>query len=155
MWQKIKPYVISCIISLGVGGLSAKLSRNGIMEFNSAAKPPLTPPMWVFPVVWTILFTLMGVSSANVWVKNGNKFDTSLKVYAAQLAVNFLWPLVFFNLSAYLTAFCIIIILACLILYMIILFNRTSKTAALLQIPYLVWVLFASYLNFGVFLLNR
>lgn len=90
MWQKIKPYVISCIISLGVGGLSALLSRNGIMEFNSAAKPPLTPPMWVFPVVWTILFTLMGVSSANVWVKNGNKFDTSLKVYAAQLAVNFL-----------------------------------------------------------------
>lgn len=149
-----KHLAISLAISLGVGALSGLLTMGGMKKFESVAKPPLTPPDVVFPIVWTILFILMGISAYLVYEENPRIFSGALAVYAIQLAVNFVWPLVFFNLQFFLLAFFIIIALWLLIIVMIKQFYGVNKTAALLQIPYLLWVTFAAYLNFGVYLLN-
>ncbi len=150
----IKHLAVSLAISLGVGALSGLLSMGGMKKFESVAKPPLTPPDVVFPIVWTILFALMGISAYLIYEENPRILSGALTVYAIQLAVNFIWPLFFFNLQMYLVAFLIIIALWLLIIVMIKRFYAVNKTAALLQIPYLLWVTFAAYLNFGVYLLN-
>ena len=105
MWQKIKPYVISIAIALAVGGLSAVFTSGNMNMYDTLNRPPLSPPMWLFPVVWSILFILMGVSSAMVYVKK-DETDVSgaLKIYALQLIVNFFWGIIFFNMRAYLFA---------------------------------------------------
>ncbi len=150
----VKHLSVSLAISLGVGILSGLLSMGGMDKFDKLAKPPLTPPGVVFPIVWFILFTLMGISAYLVFEENPRILSTGLIVYAIQLAVNFVWPLFFFNMQMYLTAFFIIIALWLLIIVMIKQFYKVNKTAGLLQIPYLLWVTFAAYLNFGVYLLN-
>lgn len=142
-------------ISLGVGALSALFTMFGMDSFEKAVKPPLTPPSFLFPIVWTILFILMGISSYIVCNSDSENRTTALSVYGIQLAVNFFWPIFFFNLEAYLFSFIWIILLWVLIIVMIVQFNKVSKVAALLQIPYLLWVTFAAYLNFGIYLLNR
>ena len=142
-------------ISLGVGALSALFTMFGMDSFEKAVKPPLTPPSFLFPIVWTILFILMGISSYIVCNSDSENRTTALSVYGIQLAVNFFWPIFFFNLEAYLFSFIWIILLWILIIVMIVQFNEVSKVAALLQIPYLLWVTFAAYLNFGIYLLNR
>ena len=123
--------------------------------YESAAKPPLTPPAAVFPVVWAILYVLMGVSAAIVYSSDAPGKQTALAVYAAQLLVNFCWSLIFFVAKAYLPAFLWLLLLLVLIIIMIAKFYPISRTAAYLQLPYLLWVLFAGYLNFMIFLLNR
>ena len=108
MWKKIKPYVFSVIIALAVGGLSSILTRNNMEVYNNINRPPLAPPMILFPIVWSILFILMGISSAIVWVKRKDNSDAAidaLKTYALQLVVNFFWTIIFFNMQAYLFAF--------------------------------------------------
>ena len=158
MWNKIKPYVISIAIALGVGGLSAWLTSGSMELYKSLRQPPLAPPAAVFPIVWTILFTLMGISAAIVYVKGAKgRADAgpALKVYALQLVFNFLWPIFFFNLQAYLFSFIWLLALWLLILYMIVLFRKISPAAAYLQIPYLLWVAFAGYLNLMIYILNR
>ena len=158
MWNKIKPYVISIAIALGVGGLSAWLTRGSMDIYERINMPPLSPPGWLFPVVWSILFTLMGISSARVYVvgkRENIDVSTALKVYAIQLAVNFLWSIIFFNLEAFLFAFIWLLLLWVLIIVIIKLFYDVSPVAGLLQIPYLLWVTFAAYLNFMIFVLNR
>lgn len=142
-------------ISLGIGALSALFTMFGMDSFEKAVKPPLTPPSFLFPIVWTILFILMGISSYIVCNSDSENRTTALSVYGIQLAVNFFWPIFFFNLEAYLFSFIWIILLWILIIVMIVQFNKVSKVAALLQIPYLLWVTFAAYLNFGIYLLNR
>ena len=124
--------------------------------FQSLNKPPLAPPGWLFPVVWTILFVLMGIASYLVLTAGKDRLTTraALTVYGIQLAVNFFWPVIFFNLGSYLFAFLWLILLWVLILATAILFYQLSKPAAWLLIPYLIWVTFAGYLNFGVFILN-
>ena len=128
--------------------------KMGMDDFKSANKPPLTPPDYLFPIVWTILFILMGISAYIIYQSDALEKSNALIVYGIQLLVNFFWPIFFFNMSAYLFSFIWIIILWLLIILMIKMFYPISKTAALLQIPYLIWVTFAAYLNFGVFLLN-
>ncbi len=158
MWKKYKPYIISVFISLAVGGLSAFVTRNNMDIYESINKPFLSPPAWVFPVVWTILFTLMGISSARVWIKgkkSGKDVSASLKTYVWQLVANFVWSVLFFNRRAFLLSFAWIIVLWALIYTMIKQFGKTDSLAAKLQIPYLVWVSFAAYLNFMVWILNR
>lgn len=158
MWKKIKPYVVSIAIALGVGGLSAFLTRNNMDIYDSIVRPPLSPPMATFPIVWSILFVLMGISAALVY----KDADTprvykmnALKVYAAQLIVNFFWSIIFFNMRAYLFAFLWLLLLWVLIIIMIVKFYPINKTAALLQIPYLLWVTFAGYLTLAIYILNR
>lgn len=158
MWKKIKPYVISIAIALGVGGLSALLTQDGMEAYKNVNQPSLSPPEIVFPIVWTILFTLMGISSAIVFKKRqefGDEVLPALKVYAFQLIVNFFWSIIFFNLQSYLFSFIWLLILLALIIIMILKFKKISNIAAYLQIPYALWVTFAGYLNLMIYFLNR
>jgi len=154
MWNKIKPYIISILIALAVGGLSAFFTNDNMMIYQEINQPPLSPPPFIFPIVWTILFTLMGISSAIVYTKNTSNSKKALTIYTVQLIVNFFWSIIFFNLRTYLFAFLCLIFLWILIITMIYEFYKISKLAAYLQIPYLLWVTFAGYLNFMIFILN-
>ncbi len=157
MWKKIKPYIISVAIALGVGALSALFTRNNMDIYDRIKTPPLAPPGILFPIVWTVLYTLMGISSAIIYTKGKNEnipvYD-ALKIYGIQLAVNFFWSIIFFNAEAFLFAFIWIILLWVLIIKMIKSFYEIDKLAAYLQIPYLLWVTFAAYLNLAIYLLN-
>lgn len=149
-WRKL----IGCLaIPLAAGGLSALLTRGSMESFEALNKPPLSPPGWLFPVVWTVLFVLMGIASYLAAVSGGPN-RTALAVYGVQLLFNFVWPLLFFRLAQYLPAFIWLVILWVLILVTAVLFYRISKPAGYLMLPYLAWVAFAGYLNLAIFLLN-
>lgn len=155
MWQKIKPYLLSILISVAVGGLSALLTKNNMEVYSGLNRPPLAPPMIVFPIVWSILFVLMGIGSAAVYNERKNTdVSSALKIYGLQLIVNFFWSLIFFNMQAYLFAFIWLILLWILIAAMIVQFYKIKPAAAYLQIPYLLWVTFAGYLTLMIYLLN-
>lgn len=157
LWDKWKPYIISVHIALAVGGLSALLSMNGMESYEATVtKPALTPPGWLFAVVWTILYALMGISAARVWLaKESEARSRGLNLYVAQLIVNFFWSLIFFNPQAFGFALLWLVLLWVLVFLMVRQFHRVDRLAALLQIPYLIWLTFAAYLNFGVWVLNR
>lgn len=154
--SKVKTYGISIAIALGVGALSALFTSMGMDRYAMVEKPALTPPDIVFPIVWTILFTLMGISAARVWIASyKSERNGGLLLYLLQLAANFVWSILFFNFQAYGFAFFWILLLWVLILLMIISFFAADKIAAYLQIPYLLWVTFAAYLNYMVWMLNK
>ena len=150
-----KSLIVSLAISLGVGGLSALLSRNSMDIYKVIKQPPLSPPGWVFPVVWTILYILMGIAAWMVWQEGTPARREPLKIYALQLIVNFFWPLVFFNAQRFGLALIWIVILWCLILAAMRAFRRVRPVAGQLMIPCFFWVSFAAYLHAGVWLLNR
>lgn len=157
MWKKFKPYVYSIAIALGVGGVSALLTRENMNVYERIVQPPLAPPMWLFPVVWGILFLLMGISAALVYKQNyaaAQKTREALTIYGLQLIANFFWSIIFFNLQAYWFAFFWLLLLWILILRMILKFHALSPVAAYLQIPYLLWVTFAGYLTLAIAILN-
>ena len=154
MQRHKKLYGLSVLLAVGVGGLSGFLSRNGMKEYASLKRPPLSPPGAVFPVVWTILFILMGIGAAMVWLTRRTERVRALAVYGIQLAVNFFWSILFFAFSQYLLAFIWLIALIVLIVLMIYSFYQISPAAAYLQIPYLLWCLFAACLNFAIYRLN-
>ena len=154
--SKIKPYAVSILLTLAVGGLSGFLTSMGMDSFDALTKPPLTPPSFLFPIVWTVLFILMGVGAARIFMTEPTAArNRALIVYVVQLAVNFFWSIIFFNLQAYAFAFLWLILLWVLILTMIYLFCKVDKPAALIQIPYAIWVTFAGYLNLMIWLMNR
>lgn len=155
-WKMWRPYIISVLIAMAVGGLSGLLSMSGMEAYStSVMKPALTPPAWLFGVVWPILYALMGISAAKIWLSADSAAKSrGLNLYIAQLIVNFFWSLIFFNAQAYGFAFVWLLLLLMLVLLMIIQFYKVDKKAALLQIPYLVWLTFAAYLNLGVWMLN-
>ncbi len=152
-WKK---WIVAVLIPEAVGGLSALLTKDGMERFLTLRQPPLSPPQWVFPVVWMLLFFLMGVASYLVSVGEDVRGDKrrALTLYALQLGANFLWTILFFNLGRYLLAFVWLLFLWVLILCTLRLFWRLSRPAGLLLLPYLLWVAFAGYLNFGIWLLN-
>ncbi len=150
-------YIIFIALPLTVGVLSALITRESMDIYASLVTPPLAPPSWLFPVVWTILYTLMGVSSAMVYLrrdKNPEAASQGLSFYFISLAVNFAWSIIFFNMRAFLFAFIWLLLLLYLIIRTILSYIKVSPLAAYLQIPYLLWVAFAGYLNFAIFLLN-
>ena len=154
--SKIKTYAVSLAVTLVTGGVSAILTNMGMDSYRAAEKPALTPPEIVFPIVWTVLFILVGVSAARVWLTPDSQDKAQgLRLYFLQLAANFVWSILFFNLQAYGLSFAWIIFLWLLILMMIISFSKSDKLAAYLQIPYLLWVSFAGYLNFMVWMMNK
>ncbi len=158
MKSGFKPYVVSIIIALGVGGLSAFVTRNSMDIYNDIIMPPLSPPSWLFPVVWSILYVLMGISAAKVYTaedKDKDKRMAALKVYGASLCVNFLWSIVFFNMRLFLTAFAVLLLLLFLVLKTISLYKPISVIASRLQIPYALWIAFAGYLNIAIWILNK
>lgn len=147
--------LIFCIaLPLAVGVLSALLTRNGMQAFSELNKPRLSPPGWLFPVVWTILYILMGIASYLV-ITDRKATTADLNVYILQLVFNFFWSIIFFGLELYLFAFIWLVILWILVLITTVRFYRVSETAGLLMVPYLLWVTFAGYLNLSVYLLNR
>lgn len=154
--SKLKVYGVFLLITGAVGGLSALLTNMGMESYKAAEKPPLTPPDIVFPIVWSVLFTLMAISAARVWLTDNSRLrNHAMIVYFIQLFFNFFWSVLFFNFEAYGLAFLWIIGLWLLILLMIVKFYQADKIAGLLQIPYLLWVTFAAYLNYMVFQLNK
>lgn len=154
--ETFKTYAFWIVLAEAVGGLSALLTRGGIAAYTAfAEKPPLTPPAVVFPIVWGILFALMGIGAARIALTPAaRERSRSFALFFAQLGFNFLWSILFFNLAAYGAAFFWLIALFLLIGAMLLAFRRVDRPAALLQLPYLLWVGFAGYLNFGVWMLN-
>lgn len=151
--SKIKIYAKSILIPVIIGGVIGLIISRSI-DYNSLQKPPLSPPSILFPIVWTILYVLMGISYGILDSKSLIELKTKI-IYSLQLFVNATWSLIFFTLKWRPFAFIWIIILDVLVIVMIIDFFKKNKTAGLLQIPYLLWIIFASYLNLGVYLLNK
>jgi len=142
-----------------VGALSGWLTREGMRRYRAdlfIQQPALSPPGFVFPVVWVILYALMGIGAARIYEAGASKERSrALLIFFLQLAFNFFWSILFFNLQAFGLALIWLVILWILICGMIISFWHVDKAAALLQIPYLLWVTFAAYLNYGIWSLNR
>lgn len=151
-----KRLIICLAIPLVVGGAAGLLTMNSMEAFEALNQPPLSPPGWLFPVVWTVLYVLMGIASYLVSVSDAPQEEKTrvLWTYGIQLAFNFLWPIAFFNLKWYLFAFLWLVILWILILITALRFGRIRKPAGYLLVPYLLWVAFAGYLNLGIYLLN-
>ena len=152
-----KRLLLSVALPLLVGGLAGLLTRNSMETFAMVKKPPLAPPAWLFPVAWTILYTLMGIASYLVWESDAQpqKKQNAFNVYFYQLIANFLWPVFFFNLGWYLFAFLWLILLWVLVWITFRRFYEISKPAGVILIPYLLWLTFAGYLNWGIWYLNR
>ena len=136
-----------------IGGAIVGLITSGYMNYTDIVKPPLSPPGIVFPIVWTILYILMGISYF-ITTKDNESNKELDQIYLLQLLVNFLWPIIFFILRMYFTAFLWIILLIILVIVMIKELLKVNKLSGYLQIPYLIWLLFATYLNLGITLLN-
>ena len=152
-WKKL---ALAVAIPLAVGGLSALLTMDNMVMFDAVNKPPLAPPKWLFPAAWTVLYVLMGIASYFVFTADApsGKKRASLIVYAISLAFNFLWSIIFFNLGNYLRAFVWLCALWLLIVIVTVRFFGISKKAGWLMLPYILWVSFAGYLNYGIYLLN-
>ena len=151
--SKFKIFVKSILIPIIVGGAVGLITANSI-NYNDLIQPTFAPPSFLFPIVWTILYVLMGVSYGILENKGLNDSEIN-SIYYLQLTVNALWTFIFFVFKWRLFAFIWILILDALVIDMIIKFYKKDKTAGLLQIPYLIWILFATILNFFVYLLNR
>lgn len=151
-WKRL---LIALGIPLAVGGLAALLS-GGMADYRAMNQPPFSPPGWVFPVVWSILYLLMGYASYLVWMSDAPQTEKrkALLLYGAQLLANFVWPLLFFGGKLYLAALLWLIMLWVLILLTIRAFSKIDERAGDLLIPYILWVTFAAYLNLGIYLLN-
>ncbi|MBQ3065079.1 MAG: tryptophan-rich sensory protein [Clostridia bacterium] len=155
--KKITVYAISIAIPLAVGGLSAYLTKDNMQIYSTVETPPLSPPSILFPIAWTILYILMGISAATVLIdreKDPVSADRGLSRYALSLAFNFVWSILFFNFQNFLFSFVWLLVLLALIIGTILSYHSVSKKAAYLQIPYALWVAFAGYLNFGILYLN-
>lgn len=152
-----KALIICLLIPLAVGGLAAWLTMDSMAQFAALAQPPLSPPGWVFPVVWTILYLLMGWASFLVWKSGAPQAAKrrALGLYGVQLAANFVWPLLFFRAGLYGFALIWLVILLVLVAETMLAFGRIDRRAAWLLAPYILWLLFATYLNAGVWMLNR
>ena len=155
--MKVKTYAVSILIALLAGGFAALFTADNMMIYGDIITPALSPPAIVFPIVWTILYTLMGIGAARVCIEGngvGSQTAEAIRVYAVQLAVNVLWSIVFFNMRAFLASLTLLVILWVLIVVMLIRFWRVDKLAAIINIPYLLWVTFAGYLNLMIYILN-
>lgn len=159
-WGWIWRFIVSVAIPLGVGGLSALISGDSMSKFGDLNQPPLSPPAWLFPVVWTILYILMGIACFLVWTRPADKQLTVRTktsffiVYGVQLVFNFFWSIFFFNLNWYWFAFIWLIILWAMILYLVIWRGKNLRAVMWLLLPYLLWVTFAGYLNVMIAILN-
>ena len=149
--------VISVAFPLFIGLIAGLLSRNAMEDFALLEKPPLSPPAILFPIVWSILYILMGISIYIISNSDApkNEITTAKNIYFYQLIVNFLWPIFFFNFNWYLFSFFWLVLLWILVFIMIRKFYAISPTAAFLNLPYLFWLTFAGYLNFGIWWLNH
>ena len=148
--MKIKKLIIAILIPLLLGIIVSLFINTDI--YDVIIKPEISPPKIVFPIVWTILYILMGIS--NYIINKDNKKEVPNLIYYISLAINLIWPIIFFNAQEYLISLLIIIILIIFVALTIIEYFKTSKISGYLQIPYIIWLLFALYLNYQVLILN-
>ena len=153
---------VAIVIPLAVGFISSFITKDAMMSFNAMKKPPLAPPGILFPIAWTILYILMGISSYIIYVYDAKNDTTSLNIknkclslYAIQLVFNFFWSIIFFKFKLYIFAFAWLIILWILVFKLMRESKKISKVASYLLIPYLAWMTFAGYLNIGIAVLNK
>ena len=161
MFAKIKPYIlpysVAVAVPLSVGLISAFLTKDNMSLYSEIITPPLSPPAWLFPIVWSILYVLMGISSCMVYLKresNQAAARQGFSYYAMSLILNFAWSIIFFNFRVFRFAFVCILILLYLIIRTILEYRKLHPLAAYLQIPYALWVIFAGYLNLTISILN-
>ncbi len=157
MTKKTKTYIIAILIPLLVGGLSALLTMGNMDIYSKINMPAFSPPPILFPIVWSVLYVHMGISSGIVYLRRATAPEdarTGLIFYGLNLFFNFFWSIIFFNLRAFTFSLWWLVVLWVVILAMIVYFRKVSPLAAFLQIPYLLWVTFAIYLNFMVSVLN-
>ena len=150
---KIKNLIISILIPLVVGIIGSLLG-NASQGFEELIKPSFAPPGFIFPIVWTILYILMGISFYIIYNSNSEYRKRAIVIYFIQLVLNMLWTFIFFRLNLLLFAFIWIIVMIIFVILMIYYFYKINKISAFLQIPYLIWLIFASILNFSIYLLN-
>ena len=151
-WAKLLKAIA---LPLAVGASSALITMDAMKSFDSLNKPPLSPPAWLFPIAWSILYVLMGIASYLVSASDKEaRAKTALTVYGIQLFFNFFWSIIFFSFEAYLLAFIWLVLLWILIIVTAYLFYGINKTAGHLMIPYILWITFAGYLNFAIYLSN-
>ena len=160
-FKRIKPYIlpyaVAIAIPLTVGIVSAALTRGNMNIYEKLNTPPLSPPSILFPIIWTILYVLMGISSAMIYTnreRNPEAAKRGLIWYGVSLVLNFSWSIVFFNLQAAFFALLVLIALLFTIIRTMLEYRKVKPIAAYLQIPYAIWVAFAGYLNVGIWLLN-
>ena len=151
-----KKLAISVIIPLFVGGLSALITINAMGGYSELDKPALSPPALVFPIVWTAIYILMGISSYLVYKSPADESDKreAFTLYGLQLIFNFFWSIIFFNLELYSLAFVWLLALVGLVVATALAFFRINKVSGILMIPYILWGFFAGYLNLMIAILN-
>jgi len=153
--ERLKTYVSSILIPLILGALVGLLTQRCMENFEALHQPPLSPPGWLFPIVWTILYALMGVSFGMIRLSRSSQREDALFLFALQLFVNLVWPILFFCWELRLSAFFVLLLLIALVIAMIARFWRIKPLAGALNLPYLVWLGFAAWLNAAVYWLNR
>lgn len=149
-WKRL---IIIIVITFLVGSFFSWFTMNNMDTFKELIKP-INVPGILFPIVWSILYILMSISCYIVYQTNDKNRKSALMSYVVQLIINSLWSLIFFGFEAYLLAFIWIILLFISVIVMIINFYKVNKNSAYLQIPYTLWIIFAGYLNIGIYLLN-
>ncbi len=152
--KTILPVILFVLITQLVGFVSSYFTQDASIIYNNLVKPPLSPPSYVFGVVWVILYTLMGISAGIIYTQKSEDSKKAITDYLIQLLFNMLWTILFFKYQNYWLAFLTILILDYLVLKLIFTFKELNKTAALLLVPYFIWLLFATYLNFAFAYLN-
>lgn len=149
-----KQLIIVILITFIIGSFFSFFTMNSMETFNELEKP-INVPSILFPIVWSILYLLMSILCYIIINSNDKRKKSGVIVYGIQLVINSLWTLIFFGFEAYFLAFLWILLLILMVIYMIVLFYKINKTSGLIQIPYLLWIIFAAYLNFGIYLLNK
>lgn len=149
--------IFSLLLPLLIGAISAALSSQGMAQYAGMEKPPLSPPPWVFSVAWTILYIMMGIASYYIFEANTDMRSRLIAIvlYEVQLFMNFLWSIIFFNWGMYLFAFIWLMVMWCIVIVCAYKFFWIKKLSAILLIPYILWLTFAAYLNFGAYILSR
>lgn len=149
-------FIVTLLIPIFVGAVSAILTSKGMSAYGTMSKPPLSPPAWAFPVAWTLLYIAMGAASYFIFAAESDSPNRTLILilYAVQLAMNFMWSIIFFNWGMYLFAFIWLMIMWCLVIVCAVLSFRVCRISFWLFIPYILWLTFAAYLNLGSYLLS-
>ena len=149
--MNIKKIALYILIPLGLGFITSLLIKTDL--YNEIIKPEFSPPKIVFPIVWTILYILLGLS--NYLINKDKKEEVKNLIYYIGLAINLIWPFIFFNAKEYLLALIWLVLLIFFVILMIIEYFKKNELAAYIQIPYMLWLIFAFYLNYNVFILNK
>ncbi len=154
MKKGVLPYILFPASAVAVGAISSVITNGSFDRFSHLRQPPLSPPEWLFPIVWTILYILMGVAAARIYRSESPAAGRALVIYCVQLFMAFLWPIIFFKFEARLVALIELGVLIFFIIRCMMRFLRIDKSAGLMLLPYMLWSLFAFYLNAATLYLN-